>query len=139
MLRQAVDHRADRRQSQRQACVTNKTCGDVQAHDNPRVGVHSRGVPVSAWQVRLGQTPSFVEGRRVTSDAELAVVAMALSQVNQGLVQAFVGQSLGAVGVMGTDTGQVRCVRVPDLGAVGVPQRLDKTLVSLLFCARHVL
>lgn len=102
------------------------------AHQGPLVIVHGGGVSVSAWQSRLGYEAHFVQGRRVTPETQLPLVAMALAQVNQNLVQALVGCGTRAVGLMGADAGQVRCTQVAELGAVGTPERVAPALLTLL-------
>lgn len=108
------------------------------AHKGPLVVVHGGGVSITQWQDRLGYVPQFVEGRRVTPDDELPVVAMALAQVNQSLVQALLSAGRMAVGLTGADAGQIHCRRIAALGAVGVPQRVDPALAMLLVEAQLV-
>lgn len=108
------------------------------AHAGPLVVVHGGGVTVSEWQARMGHEITFVEGRRATPDGQLPLVGMALAQVNQSLVQALLMSGKLAVGLMGADAGQVHCTRVPKLGAVGLPTRVDPALVMLLVEAQLI-
>lgn len=83
--------------------------------------VHGGGDDVSALQRQLGLEPRFVGGRRVTSEADLAVVRMLLSgTVNKRLVAQLLTVGAHAVGVSGED-GALLTARVtdPTFGRVG--------------------
>lgn len=105
------------------------------------VVVHGGGDEVSALQRRLGLTPSFHAGRRVTTAEDLAVVQMVLSgSANKRLVAAFVGHGIRAVGISGEDDGflAAHLTSRETLGEVGTPSRVDSTLVALLLNAGYV-
>jgi len=96
----------------------------VAAMEERVVVVHGGGKEVAALQERLGLTPQYVEGLRVTDDASLAVVEMVLSGlVNKRLVAHFLAAGVDAIGLSGVDLGLVRVekMRHPagDLGWVG--------------------
>ncbi len=116
---------------------------------NPIV-VHGGGPQIGAMLKKLGVESSFVDGLRVT-DAETAKVAeMVLSgAINKELV-GWIAQAGGkAVGISGKDGGLVsvekvqRTTRDPDsnieravdLGYVGEPKRVDRTLLDTLSVA----
>jgi acetylglutamate kinase len=116
---------------------------------NPIV-VHGGGPQIGAMLKKLGVESSFVDGLRVT-DAETAKVAeMVLSgAINKELVS-WIAQAGGkAVGISGKDGGFViaekvtRTTRDPDsnieravdLGFVGEPKSVDRTLLDTLSAA----
>lgn len=95
------------------------------------VVVHGGGDAVSAMQRQLGLEPQFIDGRRVTSEADLEVVRMLLSgTINKRLVAQLLTAGARAVGISGEDGG-VLSARVTDaaLGRVGRDVRADPTLV----------
>lgn len=94
--------------------------------------VHGGGDEVSALQRSMGVEPTFVNGRRVTSAADLDAVRMVLSgTVNKRLVAQLVTTGLRAVGVSGEDGGLLTA-RVTDaaFGRVGGDVYADATLVA---------
>ncbi len=116
---------------------------------NPVV-VHGGGPQIGAMLKKLGVESSFVDGLRVT-DAETAKVAeMVLSgAINKDLVS-WIAQAGGkAVGISGKDGGFViaekvqRMTRDPDsnieravdLGFVGEPKHVDRTILDTLSAA----
>jgi acetylglutamate kinase len=105
------------------------------------VVVHGGGDEVSALQRRLGLTPTFHEGRRVTTPDDLEIVQMVLSgSANKRLVSTFVSEGIRAVGISGEDDGLL-CARVSareTLGEVGAPSRVDARLLELLIGAGYV-
>jgi acetylglutamate kinase len=102
--------------------------------------VHGGGDEVSVLQRRLGLEPQFLGGRRVTSEADLAVVRMVLSgATNKRLVAQLISAGVQAVGVSGEDGGLFRA-RVTDarMGRVGGAVSVDGTLVNVLLSAGFV-
>ncbi len=88
------------------------------------VVVHGGGKEIADLQVRLGLTPRFVEGLRVTDEASLAVAEMVLSgRVNKRIVAALLQAGVDAIGLSGVDRSLVRVEKMPhpsgDLGRVG--------------------
>ena len=111
------------------------------AAENGIVVVHGGGDEVSALQRRLGMTPKFHGGRRVTTTDDLAIVQMALSgSANKRLVAAFVGAGVRAVGISGEDDGLLaaRAMARETLGEVGEPSRVETGLLELLVNAGYV-
>ena len=105
------------------------------------VVVHGGGDEVSSLQRRLGLTPKFHGGRRVTTTDDLAIVQMALSgSANKRLVAALVGEGVRAVGISGEDDGLLRAHATSreTLGEVGTPTRVDGRLIELLVGAGYV-
>ncbi|HET9013451.1 MAG TPA: acetylglutamate kinase [Gemmatimonadaceae bacterium] len=103
--------------------------------------VHGGGDEVSALQRRLGLTPQFNGGRRVTTREDLEVVQMVLSgTANKRLVAALVGKGIRAVGVSGEDDGLLRAAAAnrETLGEVGAPSRVDPRLIQVLLDGGYV-
>ena len=103
--------------------------------------VHGGGDEVSALQRRLGMTPTFHGGRRVTTTADLEIVQMVLSgTANKRLVASFVGAGVRAVGISGEDDGLLvaRATARDTLGEVGEPSRVQTELLELLVNAGYV-
>jgi acetylglutamate kinase len=97
--------------------------------------VHGGGDQISVLQQQRGDTPRFVGGRRVTTEADLDVVRMALSGLaNKQLVSAFVAQGLPAVGISGEDAGFLRAAPIDQatFGFAGTPVSVDVRLIALL-------
>jgi acetylglutamate kinase len=105
-------------------------------HSGERVViVHGGGDQISELQKQLGRQPQFVDGRRVTTAADLELVRMVLSgSTNKELVAALVSAGLRAVGLSGEDAGLLQGPRAFDgaLGEVGRPERVDAELILLL-------
>jgi len=87
----------------------------------PLIIVHGGGEEVSAMQRTMGLEPQFVGGRRVTSEADLAVVRMLLSgTVNKRIVAQLVTAGARAVGISGEDAALLTARVVdPTFGRVG--------------------
>lgn len=99
--------------------------------------VHGGGDEVSAMQRSLGLEPQFVGGRRVTSEADLAVVRMQLSgTINKRIVAALIGAGARAVGISGEDAAMITArVTDPTFGRVGRDVVADAQLVQDLLAA----
>jgi acetylglutamate kinase len=94
------------------------------ATERPLVIVHGGGKDIAHLQQRLGLTPRFVEGLRVTDDDSLWAAEMALSgTVNKRFTARLVGAGVQALGVSGVDVGLLRAAKLRhdsvDLGRVG--------------------
>ena len=103
--------------------------------------VHGGGDEVSALQRRLGLTPKFSGGRRVTTREDLELVQMVLSgTANKRLVAALVGENVRAVGISGEDNGllRARATSRETLGEVGAPTHVDAHLIELLLAGGYV-
>ncbi len=103
--------------------------------------VHGGGDEVTQLQRRLGGEPTFRDGRRVTTESDLAVVRMVLSgTVNKRLVAEFLKAGVRAAGISGEDAALLTCSRFGDgeLGEVGEPQDVDARLIAALFSGGFV-
>ena len=98
--------------------------------------VHGGGAEVSAWCGKLGLTPRFADGLRMTDDATLDVVTAVLAGLaNKRLVAALRAHGVDAVGLSALDGGIVRAAPHADaarLGRVGEITGVDASLLSTL-------
>ena len=99
--------------------------------------VHGGGDEVSRLQRLTGSEPVFVGGRRVTGEADLETLRMALSgSANKRLVSALVALGVPAVGISGEDGGLLEAVPDdPALGLAGRPSAVHPALLELLLGA----
>ena len=99
--------------------------------------VHGGGKEISRWIGKIGKTPEFVNGLRVTDEETMEVAEMVLNKVNKNLVA--MAQQLGvkAVGISGKDGGLL-CVDKKysdgkDIGYVGDIKKVNpKILYDML-------
>jgi acetylglutamate kinase len=102
--------------------------------------VHGGGDEVSSLQKAFGRDAQFVNGKRVTAEADLELLRMALSgSANKRLVATMVGAGVPAVGISGEDAGMLRAtadVR-STLGEVGTPSVVDATLLRHLLAGGY--
>ncbi len=99
------------------------------------VVVHGGGDAISELQRARGMAPRFVGGRRVTSDADIEVIRMALSGLaNKQLVSALMAAGVRAIGLSGEDGALLRARPTNDarMGRVGEPEAVDVALLALL-------
>jgi acetylglutamate kinase len=99
------------------------------------VVVHGGGDEVSALQRVMGRDPQFIDGRRVTTDDDIALLRMVLSGlVNKRMVAALVAEGVPAVGVSGEDAALLSAqpIDMAAMGRVGEPGRIDVRLVRHL-------
>ena len=99
------------------------------------VVVHGGGDEVSTLQRALGAAPTFVAGRRVTSNADIELLRMALSgSANKRLVSALVSRGVSAVGLSGEDAALLTAAPLdPErLGCVGDPRQVNVALLEHL-------
>jgi acetylglutamate kinase len=103
--------------------------------------VHGGGETISALQTKLGGAPTFVEGRRVTSKADIEVLRMALSGVaNKQLVDSLSTKGIAAVGISGEDGSLIiaRALDVDVLGSVGVPVDVNDGILRTLLAGGYL-
>ncbi|MFZ4815175.1 MAG: acetylglutamate kinase [Phototrophicaceae bacterium] len=80
----------------------------------PVIVVHGGGVEISDLQKRLGITPRYTDGVRITDIASLQLVEMVLcGTVNKRLVAQFIEGGLEALGMSGIDQGIIRAEQMP--------------------------
>jgi acetylglutamate kinase len=96
--------------------------------------VHGGGRHIEKLLKTLGIESRFVNGRRVTSPEAMEVVEMVLSGVvNKELAAGLTRNGVRAVGVSGRDADTIRVRLEPDLGRVGLPERVSTDLVKALW------
>lgn len=103
--------------------------------------VHGGGTTISALQAQLGGAPRFVDGRRVTTDADISVLRMALSGVvNKELVNSLSTDGIGAVGISGEDASLIvaRTLDAERLGRVGAPVDVNDGLLRTLLAGGYL-
>ena len=114
------------------------------------VVVHGGGPQIGAMLKRLGIESRFIDGLRVTDAATAEVAEMVLAgSINKELV-AWIERAGGrAAGISGKDAGLVRARKVTrtvrdsgsaieqivDLGFVGEPESVDRTIIDTLLAA----
>ena len=99
------------------------------------VVVHGGGDEVTALQRTLGRDPQFVDGRRVTTDEDIAILRMTLSGVvNKRLVAALVAAGVPAVGISGEDAALLSAepIDAATMGRAGEPAVANVRLVRHL-------
>jgi acetylglutamate kinase len=103
--------------------------------------VHGGGETISKLQTLLGGAPRFVAGRRVTTDADIEVLRMALSGVaNKKLVSSLSTKGIEAVGLSGED-GALLVARALDadvLGKVGRVVEVNGALLRTLLAGGYL-
>ncbi len=103
--------------------------------------VHGGGDEVTALMRRLGREPTFVNGRRVTTNEDISVVRMVLSGLaNKRLVSALTSTGVRAVGISGEDDGLISATLLDGgaLGCVGEPAQVTSTLLLHLMDGGYV-
>lgn len=93
--------------------------------------VHGGGPEIDRRLMRLGIEKRTIRGLRVTDEATMEIVEMALSgKANKALVAAFMDQGIPAVGVSGRDGGLLTAVQISEeLGRVGKVTEVDPSLI----------
>lgn len=112
----------------------------LQAEGQSPVIVHGGGKTIAHYQERLGLTPQFVEGLRVTDEASMDVAEMVLSGLaNKRVVRALVDAGIHAAGISGVDDGTLYVEKMwhplGDLGRVGEIKDVDLHLLNALLNA----
>lgn len=67
--------------------------------------VHGGGKEISRWVEKVGMTPQFVNGLRVTDEETMELAEMVLGKVNKELVSLVQSLGVKAVGISGKDGG----------------------------------
>ena len=102
-----------------------KRMGDaVAALPEPPILVHGGGKEIKELQTRLGVTPQYIDGLRVTDEESLDIVQMVLiGRVNKRLVSCLSLAGVDAFGMSGVDRTAVQAEKLEhpggDLGQVG--------------------
>ncbi|MBO5081828.1 MAG: acetylglutamate kinase [Lachnospiraceae bacterium] len=99
--------------------------------------VHGGGKEISRWVDKVGKTPEFVNGLRVTDAETMEIAEMVLGKVNKSLVSMVQELGVKAVGISGKDGGLLKVDKKysdgKDIGFVGDIKSVDtKILYDLL-------
>jgi acetylglutamate kinase len=103
--------------------------------------VHGGGDEITAMQRALGSEPTFVGGRRVTSQSDLDLLRMVLSGVvNKRLVNGLVAAGVPAVGLSGEDDALIgaELIDAATLGFAGRPTTINVQLLRTLMDAGYM-
>ena len=114
--------------------LTAHLAAEVRRGGGHAVLVHGGGRAVDRLLKALHIESRFVEGRRETSPEAMDVVEMVLSGLaNKALAAGLTAAGVPAVGLSGRDGGLVRARLEPNLGRVGVPERVDVAPIRALW------
>ena len=120
------------------------------------VVVHGGGPQISAWLAKAGVKSTFIDGLRVTDEATMEVAEMVLSgainkEIASWITQAGAEADVRGVGLSGKDARLIVVEKVQrtrkvagsdeeqmvDLGFVGEPKTIDRTLIQALITAEE--
>ena len=95
--------------------------------------VHGGGKDISRMVERVGMTPQFVNGLRVTDAETMEIVEMVLNRVNKGLVQLVESLGVRAIGISGKDGGLLQAEKKysdgKDIGFVGQVKNVNAQIL----------
>lgn len=124
---------------------------EIRASGTPVVIVHGGGPQATDLQMRLGQTPTIVGGRRVTDEETLEVMKMTVAgKVNVDLCAALLAGGAKPVGLHGASACAVLATRRPptvvsgggpdpvDFGFVGDVVGVNSELIGLLLSDGYI-
>ena len=99
--------------------------------------VHGGGKDISRMVERVGMTPQFINGLRVTDAETMEIAEMVLNKVNKGLVQLVESLGVRAIGISGKDGGLLQVNKKysdgKDIGFVGEVKKVNtEILLDLL-------
>ncbi|HEY0867154.1 MAG TPA: acetylglutamate kinase [Fimbriimonas sp.] len=102
--------------------------------------VHGGGPEIDSWLGRLGIEKRVHQGLRVTDDATMEVVEMALAgRANKALVAEFQKAGANAVGLSGRDSDLLIARQLSaELGRVGEIEQVNPDILDLLTAAGHI-
>ena len=104
---------------------------------------HGGGPELSAMMERLGMTPKFVQGLRVTDQETMEIAEMVLvGKTNRDIVGTINQLGGKAVGLSGKDAGLLMATKLEgtevDLGFVGVVEEVDPKIIEDLTKAGYI-
>jgi acetylglutamate kinase len=103
--------------------------------------VHGGGDEISSLQRTLGREPSFINGRRITTDDDIELVRMVLSgTANKRLVASLAAAGLPAVGISGEDGRLLSAVPIDieKFGKSGKPVKAEVELIESLLASKFL-
>lgn len=96
--------------------------------------VHGGGKDISAMINKVGKTPEFVNGLRVTDAETMEIAEMVLGKVNKGLVSLVTELGIKAVGISGKDGGLLTVEKKyadgADIGYVGQITKVNTKILD---------
>jgi acetylglutamate kinase len=92
--------------------------------------VHGGGKEISRQMEQSGLKPKFVNGRRFTDEATMAVVEKALSGLNNEIVGELIQLGAKAQGYSGRDNHLLQAISVAELGRVGMPSQVNSSALQ---------
>ena len=98
----------------------------------PLVLVHGGGKEISRQMEKAGLTPRFVNGRRFTDLAAMAVVESSLAALNAEIVRQLNDCQAPARGLSGRTRHLMQAKALPELGRVGIPSAVDAAVLAEL-------
>ena len=100
--------------------------------------VHGGGDEISSLQRALGREPTFINGRRVTTDDDVDLVRLTLSgSANKRLVSSLNAAGIATVGISGEDAATLVAEQIDKekFGKSGKPVKADTKLIQVLLNA----
>lgn len=95
--------------------------------------VHGGGKEISRWVDKVGKTPEFVNGLRVTDSETMEIAEMVLNKVNKSLVAMVQELGVKAVGISGKDGGLLNVDKKladgKDIGFVGDIKNVNAKII----------
>ena len=95
--------------------------------------VHGGGKDISRMVERVGMTPQFINGLRVTDTETMEIAEMVLNKVNKGLVQLVESLGVRAIGISGKDGGLLQVNKKysdgKDIGFVGEVKKVNTDIL----------
>ncbi len=95
--------------------------------------VHGGGKEISRWVDKVGKTPEFVNGLRVTDAETMEIAEMVLNKVNKSLVAMVQELGVKAVGISGKDGGLLtvdkKLAGGKDIGFVGDIKKVNAKII----------
>lgn len=95
--------------------------------------VHGGGPKITAYMEKMGKTPTFVHGQRVTDKETMDIVEMVLGGlVNKEIVSLIASHGGKAVGLSGKDGGLIKAKKklIPKSSGTGTDELIDIGLVG---------
>lgn len=95
--------------------------------------VHGGGPKINAYMEKMGKTPTFVHGQRVTDKETMDIVEMVLGGlVNKEIVSLIASHGGKAVGLSGKDGGLIKAKKklIPKSSGTGTDELIDIGLVG---------
>lgn len=100
--------------------------------------VHGGGKEISRQMENAGLITKFVQGRRFTDEAAMAVVEQALSELNRDIVAELKSYGAAAQGFSGRTDHLLEASPLTQLGRVGIPRQVDVAVLDRIIAATRL-